>query len=243
VLFENQTYHAHCPVVLDSLNIGTLTDSSGYYEIFLPDSLSGINGTFKLYFYLYDYELDSLSATIKDGKVLWSAADVLEDGTLKTITLKQLLSIYVTSEKERYKAGEQAKFHYTLTNTSNRTFFTTPNYTEVFYDITLKRAEWFVPQDPVPSQSTVEPKCSYYSGSEFKFKKPGKGYFIVFFNVLYELQIPFLKIYERREPSAVASFLLQLEEKNQYLVNSGGPFFVFINDSKNLHFPIIEIIE
>jgi len=242
VILENQTNYAHCPVVLDSLNIGTLTDSSGSYEIFLPDSLAGVTGKFNIYFYLYDYELDSLVVIIKNGKVLWSAADVLDDGTLKTFTLKQLLSIDVTSEKSHYKVGEHAKFHYRLTNTSNRTFSTTPNTTAILYDIILKRMEWFVTQDPVHSQTPVEPNCSYFSGEELKFKAQTKGYLLVYFPIIYEHQDPFY-FRSRQIPSSLILFLSQIEMKYQDVIYDGYSFFVFIHDPKNLHYPFIEIIE
>ena len=51
IILENQDNFAHCPVILDTLMIGTITDSVGYYEIFLSDSLSDLKGKFKIYYY------------------------------------------------------------------------------------------------------------------------------------------------------------------------------------------------
>jgi len=49
VVLENQSNNGSCFVWVESLWIGTVTDSSGYFDIPIPDSLDSTNGVFRLY--------------------------------------------------------------------------------------------------------------------------------------------------------------------------------------------------
>lgn len=242
VLLENQTHHGHCPVALDSLNIGTLSDSSGYYEIFLDDSLAEVTGKFNIYFYLYDYELDTLSVNLENGKVSWGEADVREDGSLPTITLQQLFSLQVICNKEQYMIGEKGGYGAYFTNTSGWIISVSDNAVQGLYDITTNKTEWYLPQDPVPSASSIFPGNTCRFGHEFYFTKPGKYYFIVFHG-LYYYNLAGSEYHLHIPPESVMELLAYLENQHKEIAYEGGPYFVFLNDSKNLHYPLIETIE
>ena len=235
VLLESQNNHAHCPVVLDSVIIGTITDSTGYYEILIPNGLSDLTGTFQVYYYLYDYDLDSLAVRIENGQVVWGAIDVLEDGFLRTITLQQLLSVHATVDKETYGVDESIRLYVTISNFSGRTIWINSSTMGLlgFYDIHTKETEWKTGQDPTADYVRIDPDCSWQTDEETRRNKTGRGYFIPIYRLVrgYEL------------PISVYSFFLDLEQQYGDAIYPGGPFFVFINDPKNLHFPLVEVVE
>ncbi|MDW7680756.1 MAG: hypothetical protein SCK70_09340 [bacterium] len=233
VLLENQTNHAHCPVVLDSLNIGTLTDSSGYYEIFLSDSLAEVNGTFKVYIYLYDYDLDSLAIRIEDGKVIWGEEDVDDNGNLKTITLKQLLSITATTDKGNYVVNEAINILSTFINASKRiVYLSTGTMFVYFYDINTKETD-FLNTDITYDQPRINPGDTLTRGAETERNKISEGYFITIHSVIREYRIP----------QCLISYFFELENQYSDVLYLGGPFILFLNDSKNLNYPLIEVTE
>lgn len=232
VLLENQTNHAHCPVVLDSLNIDTLTDSSGYYEIFLADSLSKVSGTFKIYFYLYDYDLDSLIISVKDGKVVWGEKDVDQNGNLKTITLQQLLAVYATTDKEKYAIGEPIHVSATLTNKSERVIeFATGTLFLYFYDINTRKTHAYE-TDITYDAPRIGPGETLIRGGDAKRNEASEGYFIPCFSETREYKIP----------QSLILLFLKLENQYDDALYLPSRFFVFFDDPKNLHYPLIEVV-
>lgn len=232
VLLENQTNHAHCPVVLDSMNIGTLTDSSGYYEIFLPDSLSKVRGIFKVFFYLYDYDLDSVIVNVKDGKIEWGEKDVDQNGNLKTITLQQLLVVYATTDKDKYTIGESIRVSATLTNKSERVIeFATGTLFLYFYDISTQKTDAYE-TDINYDAPRIGPGETLIRGREVKRNEVGKGYLIPCFSETREYKIP----------ESLILFFLKLESQYNDALYLPSRFFVFFNNPKNLHYPLIEVV-
>jgi len=69
-------------VWLEGFDIGVWTDEKGQFEIDLPTPATqageGVTGTYKLYYYLANFRLDSSFIMLKNGEVLRSAGDLNE---------------------------------------------------------------------------------------------------------------------------------------------------------------------
>ena len=102
VILENQTNHASCIVFLDSLFIGTATDSSGYFEIMLPDSLSNVSGAFDIFYYIFSFRPEKATIELHSGRIVPGLYDADSSGTLKTVLLNQLVRMTVTTDKNTY---------------------------------------------------------------------------------------------------------------------------------------------
>ncbi len=232
LLLENQTNHSHCPLVLDSINIGTISDSTGYFEIFLPDSMFELSGTFQIYCYLYDYGLDSFTVHIENGQLIWGKGDVSEDGHLQTKTMKQLFSLTVSTGKKNYLVNDPIELTIQLNNTSNNALWINGSTIAMlgFYDVGTKESGWILTQDPTGEMIIVEPDSFIYDFVTTSRKEKGNGYLIPFYSIRDNL------------PNSLTSFLSELENNYESAVYAGGLFFVFINASKNLNFPFIQVI-
>jgi hypothetical protein len=93
-------------VWLKVLNISTRTKMDGSFELKIPppskQSGGGIDGIYDLYFYVANYQLDSLKIPFSGGNVLYSEAIINQDGELKpTIKLSEILKI-TTSFNNRH---------------------------------------------------------------------------------------------------------------------------------------------
>ncbi|MDW7679905.1 MAG: hypothetical protein SCK70_05035 [bacterium] len=87
-------------VWLEGFDIGQYLDKSGNFSIPLPAAQlqpgGGLNGVFKLYFYLSNYDLKTASIVLQNGKLLPSQGDVNDQGKLRnTIFLPRLLNIEI----------------------------------------------------------------------------------------------------------------------------------------------------
>ena len=103
VILENQTEHSNALVYLDSLNRGVGTDSSGNYSMQFSDEDSIYNGTFKILFFVNEFEMDSAQYVLVNGKVKLDSLDVDSVGNLPTKELKQLLLIEGWTDKHEYR--------------------------------------------------------------------------------------------------------------------------------------------
>lgn len=122
VILENQTNHASCIVFLDSLFIGTATDSSGYFEILLPDSLATLSGTFGIYYYIFSFKPEKVTIELDSGSVVPGVQAADSTGTIKTVLLNQLLRMNVTTDKETYSlAGDVIGIWVEIFNTWHET--------------------------------------------------------------------------------------------------------------------------
>ena len=88
-------------VWLEGFDINTRTDEDGRFRITLPSSSSqpggGLNGVFKLYFYVANYRLGSVAVVVLKGNVQDFESDIGEDGELRqTHVLSKLLHIRIS---------------------------------------------------------------------------------------------------------------------------------------------------
>ncbi|RMD94420.1 MAG: hypothetical protein D6813_02255 [Calditrichaeota bacterium] len=76
-------------VWLEGFNLSARTDNEGNFQIVLPppsgqSSAGGVNGIFKMYFYLANYHLQSIELAVQDGEFLYSQGPVNSKGELNT---------------------------------------------------------------------------------------------------------------------------------------------------------------
>jgi hypothetical protein len=235
VLLDDQKIPSNCPVVFDKLFVGAFTDSLGNYEIFIPDSLVNLSGIFKVYYFLYDYDLDSLSIEIKNGNVVWGQEDVNNEGFLKTITLKQIISQVATSDKSQCIVGERIRFATTINNTSQRILqLHTIGYIVLgFYDIHTKNSSWRGSGGVADLSPHIDPGDYFYGTEDIKIKEIGEGYFFPVYSIDRGYKIPI----------SITEFIWNSRFDYKNLVSSGFSFFVFIDDSKNLNFPLVNVTQ
>ncbi len=82
-------------VWLSGLNIGTSTDSTGAFRLELPKNVNkDLNGTFILYFYVANYNLNTAEIVIRNGEFLYGFGALTAQGRIKdTIRMFKILDI------------------------------------------------------------------------------------------------------------------------------------------------------
>jgi len=88
-------------VWLESMDVSSRTDDKGDFQLTLPPPLKqlggGLNGVYKLYFFVANYGLDSAKVLIRNGHVEYSQHDIDERGGLReNPCLFKLLDITTT---------------------------------------------------------------------------------------------------------------------------------------------------
>ena len=111
VQMEHQTNHDNCAVFLDQVNIGAYTDSSGFYRLTLPDSVFEndtlkVTGTVQLYFYSFNYFLDSLQIALGSKGIILDSLGLDADGKLENKLVKQQFSIQLETDTTCYTVGD-----------------------------------------------------------------------------------------------------------------------------------------
>lgn len=86
---RDQTNHQGIYVWLQGVNIGTFTDASGWFSLRLsPDrvgNLADLNGTYRLYFYVANYEVVTAKVAIYRGAFVYKQEDVDDRGILRFV--------------------------------------------------------------------------------------------------------------------------------------------------------------
>lgn len=86
-------------VWLDGIGINTRTDENGNFNLSLPppasqSSTGGLEGVFKLYYYVANYGLETSEVLIQEGEFVYSKGDLNKEGELTTPkNLTQFLEI------------------------------------------------------------------------------------------------------------------------------------------------------
>lgn len=85
-------------VWFQGFNLATWTNNNGDFKISLPSPESqggsGLTGSYHLYFYVANYQLDSAVVVVRNGRLEYSHGDLDNNGKLKRIvTLIQILDI------------------------------------------------------------------------------------------------------------------------------------------------------
>ena len=92
-------------VWLEGFDLSTRTDESGVFSIEIPkelsESTSSLNGIFKLYFYVANYEIKTVSIPVRNGLFLYGEGDLNNQGSLThTIQMHKILDILTLVEPQ-----------------------------------------------------------------------------------------------------------------------------------------------
>ena len=162
VYLENQTEHSNALVYIDSLNRGVGTDSTGYFCIQFCDSDSIYNGQFKVYYFLEDFDLDSVNFQLEKGKVILDSCDVDCTGYLTTKYKEQILLVDGWTDRIDYRIGDTLVFTARFTNPSDRTLhlFIPSAFSDLLGPVALYRnknypAYYITPPDPVQAELDI----------------------------------------------------------------------------------------
>lgn len=82
-------------VWLEGFKLGTRTDSRGKFQLTLPPpsaqgSAGGVSGTFNLYFYIANYQLDIAQVVTQNGEFVYGRGDLNGKGELTKLVIKFL---------------------------------------------------------------------------------------------------------------------------------------------------------
>ena len=82
-------------VWMEKANLGTFTDADGKFVLRLsPDAHAALNGTDRLFFYVANYDVATVSVLLRAGQFVYGQGDVDEQGVLrKVVMLNKLLHI------------------------------------------------------------------------------------------------------------------------------------------------------
>ena len=112
ITLSHETDFSGIYVWLGEFNISTFTNTAGDFRLSLPPPTSqsggeGVNGDYKLYFYVANFGLDSATVTILNGDLVRSTTDIDESGSVRrAIILPKLLNVEVVSDKESVNASD-----------------------------------------------------------------------------------------------------------------------------------------
>ncbi|MGH1362507.1 MAG: hypothetical protein ACRBF0_03060 [Calditrichia bacterium] len=96
-------------VWFETFELSVLTDNEGNFSISLPPAETqpggGLNGVFRAFFYLPDYQLDTARVVLRNGEILFGQEDIADDGTLaRSIQLEKLFEITTVLQRSgRYR--------------------------------------------------------------------------------------------------------------------------------------------
>ncbi len=86
-------------VWLESFDLSTYTNSDGFFSLTLPapsQNAGDINGMFVLYFYMTNYQMDSVQVAVRNGQVVYSEGNLDSKGSIKKkIVLSKLLDLNI----------------------------------------------------------------------------------------------------------------------------------------------------
>lgn len=121
VILENQNEHSNALIYIEGVDRGYSSDSSGNYVFHFTKADTVHNGEHKVYFFLYDYELDSAMIKIEKGEIKLNCLDVDGDGKVKTRIIKQMVRVEGWTDRKEYKFGDYMEFSAKITNVSQKT--------------------------------------------------------------------------------------------------------------------------
>ena len=129
-------------VWLEQINVGVFTDEDGEFALRLPSKatmpeIEGLSGTFSLYFFTINFQLETARVLIRDGEFEYGKADIDKIGRLSNdVTLKksfQVVSEVSLSESIKYgKIDTTINVRTTISATMGTVTINIPNGTEHF---------------------------------------------------------------------------------------------------------------
>ena len=105
-------------VWLEGFDISTNTNSDGNFKLELSDlaiNQNGLNGLYKIYYYVANYKIKTSSITIVNGKIKRNKGDVDKHGNIKnTIILEKLVDIKTTIEPSVIQVTDSMRLELTV---------------------------------------------------------------------------------------------------------------------------------
>ena len=118
IILSNQTNHSNALIYIDKLDIGTSSDSLGFFSFQFDQNDTLISGIFTVYYYLADYDLDSAKFVLEKGQVVNDSLDVGSAGKLHSKQLKQLILVEGETDRDLYSIGDSIFYIAHITNIS-----------------------------------------------------------------------------------------------------------------------------
>ncbi len=115
VKLESQIDHSNIIVYFEGLNITTVTDSDGNFQITLSDNVvqsnRNVSGGFEIYYYVANYKLESSQIIISKGIFVYGESDLDTDGNIKNqYVLKKILDIQTEVTLDSIDTGFGGEF-------------------------------------------------------------------------------------------------------------------------------------
>ena len=107
-------------VWLEGFDLSTRTDESGFFSIEIPKELnastSSLNGIFKLYFYVANYEINIVNIPVRNGLFLYDEGDLSNQGSLThTIQMHKILNIFTLVDPQWVPDGFEGQIDVQVT--------------------------------------------------------------------------------------------------------------------------------
>ncbi|MGH7453117.1 MAG: hypothetical protein ACRENG_17340 [bacterium] len=105
-------------VWLDGFNNSARCDAAGRFLLNLPpqSASAGINGTFQLYFYVANYQLNSAQVVVRNGEFAYDQADINKKGELiSTPVLQKFIRIFTRVEPSMINQNFEGRLLMTVT--------------------------------------------------------------------------------------------------------------------------------
>lgn len=122
-------------VWLEGFDIGTQTDPQGNFKLTLPPPSSqtsegGVDGAFRLFYYVANYSLTSANVVVKNGEFVFSSGDINKDGEISgTKSLTKFLDIKTILSRNSIRVNSDSRIaaRVTLTAISDSVTVLFPN--------------------------------------------------------------------------------------------------------------------
>ncbi len=91
-------------VWLDGFKIGTRTNEEGFFYLRIPKEVgesayAGLNGIYKLYFYVANYEINTVDVVVRNGLFVYGEGDLDNNGDVReVVTMEKILKIFTLVE-------------------------------------------------------------------------------------------------------------------------------------------------
>ena len=210
VLLDKDSSPDNIFVWLGILNLGSYTDAKGNFELQLPPPESqpakGVTGRYPLFYYMANYQIDSSTVELLNGKFLYTKADIDENGRIrKTVTLTRLVSIIASVTPNRFPQDTSAWIRVDLVVTSDYLPVTVKTFkyqkdctmfTNIFFkrlDDPLKKIT-FYRRSTLEREEQIEGRTEWYMAIHTDSVRLHAGY--------YEL-IPYIKILQENIPQGL----------------------------------------
>ena len=107
-------------VWLESFDFGAFTDQNGRFKMTIPQPQiqagAGLTGSFRLYFFLANYQLETATIILRNGELDFAHGDFDKTGELKeSIYLTKLLDVKTVVQPDKVELDSESNLSFSLT--------------------------------------------------------------------------------------------------------------------------------